>query len=191
MLKPGLENFEHYFTSMWDECNCAVLWAFFGIVFLWDWSENGPFPVLWPLLSFPFWRRSALDFFGTNDAKAETPVLWPCHAKSWLIGKDWCWEGLEAGREGDIRGWDGWMASLTRWTWVWVNSGSWWWTGRPGMLRFMGSRRVRQDWVTELNWINLACITKIITRTFSLLNLLTIQSVKKQTSYCMPWSRTR
>ena len=52
-LKPGLENFEHYFTSMWDECNCAVVWAFFGIAFLWDWNENGPFPVLWPLLSFP------------------------------------------------------------------------------------------------------------------------------------------
>ena len=53
LLKPGLENFEHYFTSMWDECNCAVVWAFFGIALLWDWNENWPFPVLWPLLSFP------------------------------------------------------------------------------------------------------------------------------------------
>ena len=53
LLKPGLENFEHYFTSVWDECNYAVVWAFFGIVFLWDWNENWPFPVLWPLLSFP------------------------------------------------------------------------------------------------------------------------------------------
>ena len=53
LLKPGLENFEHYFTSMWDECNCAVVWAFFGIAFLWDWNENWPFPVLWPLMSFP------------------------------------------------------------------------------------------------------------------------------------------
>ena len=53
LLKSGLENFEHYFTSMWDECNCAVLWTFFGIAFLWDWNENWPFPVLWPLLSFP------------------------------------------------------------------------------------------------------------------------------------------
>ena len=75
-------------------------------------------------------------------------------------GKDWnheitSWkyrEGLGAGGEGDDRGWDGWMASLTRWTWVWVNSGSWWWTGRPGVLRFMGSQRVRHDWATELNW---------------------------------------
>ena len=53
LLKPCLENFEHYFASAWDECNCAVVWAFFGIVFLWDWNENWPFPVLWPLLSFP------------------------------------------------------------------------------------------------------------------------------------------
>ena len=53
LLKPGLENFEHYFTSMWDECNCVVVWAFFDIAFLWDWNENWPFPVLWPMLSFP------------------------------------------------------------------------------------------------------------------------------------------
>ena len=66
--------------------------------------------------------------------------------------RPWCWEGLGAGGEGDNRGWDGWMASPTWWTWVWVNSGSWWWTGRPGMLRFMGSQRVGHDWATELNW---------------------------------------
>ena len=64
----------------------------------------------------------------------------------------WCWEGLGAGGEGDDRGWDGWMASLTQQTWVWVNSGSWWWTGRPGVLWFMGSQRVRYNWATELNW---------------------------------------
>ena len=61
-------------------------------------------------------------------------------------------EELGAGGEGDDRGWDGWMASLTQWTWVWVNSRSWWWTGSPGVLRFMGSQRVRHNWVTELNW---------------------------------------
>ena len=66
----------------------------------------------------------------------------------------WCWEGLGAG-EGDDRGWDGWMASLTRWTWVSVNSGSWWWTGRPGVLQIMGLQRVGHDWVTDLIWSDL------------------------------------
>ena len=91
-------------------------------------------------------------FIGRTDAEAETPVLWPPDAESWLIWKDWCWERLRAGGEGDDRGWDGWLASPTQWTWVWVNSGSWWWTGRPGVLRFMGSQRVGQDWATKLNW---------------------------------------
>ena len=91
-------------------------------------------------------------FHGRNDAKAETPVLWPRHAELTHWKRLWCWEGLGAGGEGDDRGWDGWMDSLTRWTWVWVNSGSWWWTGRPGVLRFMGLQRVGHDWATELNW---------------------------------------
>jgi len=67
------------------------------------------------------------------------------------LKRPWCWERLRAGGEGDGRGWDGWMASPTWWTWVLVDSGSWWWTGKPGMLRFVGSQRVRHDWVTELN----------------------------------------
>ena len=65
-----------------------------------------------------------------------------------------CWERLGAGGEVNDRGWGGWMASPTQWTWVWVNSRSWWWTGRPGVLRFMGSQRVRHNWATELNWSN-------------------------------------
>ena len=65
--------------------------------------------------------------------------------------KLWCWKGLGEEGEGDDRGWDGWMASPTQWTWVWVYSSSWWWTGRPGVLQFMGSQRVGHDWVTELN----------------------------------------
>ena len=79
-------------------------------------------------------------------------ILWPPNAKTWLIGKDpdagKNWEQEEKG----TTGWDGWMASLTQWTWVWVDSGSWWWTGRPGVLRFMGSQRFGHNWVTELNW---------------------------------------
>ena len=68
-----------------------------------------------------------------------------------LLEKASCWERLKKGRE-DNRQWDGWMASLTQWTWVCKLSGSWWWTGRPGMLQSMGLQRVRHDWVTELNW---------------------------------------
>ena len=90
-------------------------------------------------------------FTGRTDAKAETLVLWPPHAELTHWKRLWCWEGLGSG-EGNDRGWDGWMASPTRWTWFWVNSGSWWWTGRPGMLRFMGSQTVGHNWVTELNW---------------------------------------
>ena len=66
--------------------------------------------------------------------------------------RPWCWEGLGARGEGDDRGWDGWMASLTQCMWVWVNSRSWWWTGRLGMLWFMGSQRVGHDWAIEMNW---------------------------------------
>ena len=65
--------------------------------------------------------------------------------------RPWCWERLKAW-EGDSRGWDGWMASPTQWTWVWASSVSWWWTGMNGLLQFMGSQRVRHDWATELNW---------------------------------------
>ena len=78
--------------------------------------------------------------------------LWPPDANSWLIwkdpdaGKDWRQE------EKRMTGWDGWMASQTQWTWVWVNSGSGWWTGRPGVLQSMGSERVGHNWATELNW---------------------------------------
>ena len=69
--------------------------------------------------------------------------------------RPWCWERLMAGGERDNRGWDGWMASPNQWTWVWVDSSSWWWTGRLGVLWFMGSQRVGHDWVTKLNWTEL------------------------------------
>ena len=90
--------------------------------------------------------------------------------------RPWCWERLGAG-EGDGRGWDGWMASPTRWTWVWVNSGSWWWTGRPGVLQFMGLQRVGRDWATELNWLkpewySVVCIHHILVFPLSVGGLL-------------------
>ena len=89
-------------------------------------------------------------FIGRTDVEAETPILWPPDAKNWHLKRPWCWERLKAGGEGDDRGWDGWMASPTQWMWVWINSRSWWWTGRPGELQSMGSQRVRRDWVTEV-----------------------------------------
>ena len=91
-------------------------------------------------------------FIGRTDGEAETVTFatWGKELTHWK--RPWFWERLKAGGGGDDRGWDGWMASLTQWTWVWVNSGSWWWTGRPGVLLFMGLQRVRHDWETELNW---------------------------------------
>ena len=113
------------------------------------------------------WKSSKAKYTReTSNSLISLYIIWLQHpnikskisisnsAKSWLIGKD-----SDAGRDwGQDRGWDGWMASLTRWTWVWVNSGSWWWTGRPGVLQFKGSRRVGHDWSTELNWTELALL---------------------------------
>ena len=88
-------------------------------------------------------------------AEAEAAILWPPDAKNWLLGKRlWWWERLRAGGGGDNREWDSWMTLTTQWTWVWVSSRSWWWTGKPGMLQSMGSQRVVHDWMTELKWKN-------------------------------------
>ena len=102
-------------------------------------------------------------FIGRTDVEAETPILWPPDVKSWLIGKDpdaWKDWGQEVKRttEDETVGW-------TQWTWVWVDFGSWWWRGRPGVLRFMGSQRVGHDWVIELNstiFINLPSYLKCL-----------------------------
>ena len=89
-------------------------------------------------------------FTGRTDAEPEAPIFWPPDAKSWLIGKDSdAGRDLGAGGEGEDRGWDGWMASLTWWTWVWASSRSWWWTGKPGVLQSMGLQRDMTEW---LNW---------------------------------------
>ena len=90
-------------------------------------------------LMLQYWKKLKLQYFGHLMQRADSLE------KTLMLG------GIE-GRRRDDRGWDGWMASPTRWTWVWVNSGSWWLTERPGVLRFMGSQRVGHDWVTELNW---------------------------------------
>ena len=100
----------------------------------------------------PFWRRSALGFLWKDwcwSWNSETLATWCEELTHWK--RPWCWERLKAGGEGDDRGWDGWMASPSWWTWVWASSGSWWWTGKPGVLQSKGPQRVRHDWATELN----------------------------------------
>ena len=145
----------------------------FSSTHVWMWELD--YKKSWELKNWRFWTvvlektlESPLDskeiqpvhpkgkqswiFIGRTDAEAETPILWPPDVKSWLIwkdpgvGKDWRQE------EKGTTGYGGWMASLTQWTWVWVNSRSRWWTGRPGMLQSMGSQRVGHNWMTELNW---------------------------------------
>ena len=90
--------------------------------------------------------------------------------KTLMLGK------IEGGRrEGNRRAWDGWMASLTRWTWVWVSSRSWWWTGKPGVLQFMGLQRVGHDWVTEWNWIP-DCLTCLLRKLYVCISLFLLFS---------------
>ena len=92
-------------------------------------------------------------FVGGNGAESwssNTLSTWSEELTHWK--RRWFWERLKVGGEGDNRGWDGWMASPTRWTWVWVSPRSWWWTGKPGLLQSMGSQRVGHNWATELNW---------------------------------------
>ena len=101
-------------------------------------------------------RKSVLDIHWKDwcwSWNSNSLATWCKELTPWK--RPWCWERLKVGEEGDDRGWDGWMASPTQWTWVWVNSGSWWWAGRPGVLQFMGSQRVGYDWETEMNWTEL------------------------------------
>ena len=100
----------------------------------------------------PFWRRLALGFLCKEWCWSWNPnplAIW--FEELTHLKRPWCWERLKAG-EGDDRGWDGWMASLTQRTWVWANSRSWRWTGRPGVLQFMQSQRIRHYWAFKLNW---------------------------------------
>ena len=137
----------------------------------WDYKEGGA------LKNRCFWTVVLEETCESLDCKDIQPVhpkgaqsCFVVHWKDWCwswnsntlatwcedlthLKRPWCWERLRAG-EGDDRGWDGWMASPTQWTWVWVDSGSRWWTGRPGLLWSMGSQRVGHDWVTELNWMD-------------------------------------
>ena len=137
----------------------------------------------------PFWRRSALGFlwkewcWSWNSNTLATSCKELTHWK-----RLWCWEGLGAGGEGNDRGWDGWMASLTQWTWVWVNSGSWWWTGRPGVLRFLGSQRVGHNWATELNWTDHPLQGSLVTQTLKNLPAIQLPGFNPWIGK-MPWRR--
>ena len=136
----------------------------------WDYKES------WAPKNWCFWTvvlgktlKSSLDSREIQPVHPKGHQSWILNWKDWCwswnsntmatwcketihLKRSWCWERLKAGREEDDREWDGWMASLTWWTWVWGGSRSWWWTGKPGVLQSMGSQRVRLDWGTELNW---------------------------------------
>ena len=132
LLKSGLENFEHYFTSVWDECNCVVVWAFFGIAFLWDWNENWSFPVLWPLLSFPnlladwvstFTASSFRTWNSSNEIPSPPLALYILMLLNWDVGED-SWESL--GLQGDPTS-SFWRRSALgflwkEWCWGWNSS---------------------------------------------------------------------
>ena len=123
---------------LWFSMLCCV-WQCDIIVTLVSWNS---------LESDWYDKESEYNCYGCFHDMSISPMWELTHWK-----RPWCW--LKAEGKGADRGWDGWMASVTRWTWVWVNSRSWWWTGRPGVLRFMGSQRVGHDWATELNWTEL------------------------------------
>ena len=141
----------------------------------WDYKES------WVLKNWCFWTvvlektlESPLDCKEIKPVKLVLNIHWKDWCWSWssnTLGtwceeltpwkRSWCWERLKVGREGDDRGWDGWMASLTRWIWVWVSSGSWWWIGKPGMPQSTGLQRVGHDWATELNYKVYTCVKNL------------------------------
>ena len=123
------------------------------------WEKTLESPLNYKIKSVDSKGNQSWILIGRIDTEAETPILRPSDA---IVLTHWkrprCWERVKEGGKGDDRGWDGWMASPTQWTCVGVNSRSWWWTGRPGVLRFMGSQTVGHDWATELNWTGTAIL---------------------------------
>ena len=141
-----IENLGKIITKVWESWT-PKNWCFWTVVL--EKTLESPLDCKEIQLAHPKGNQSWI-FIGRTDAEAEAPILWPPDVKNWLIGKDPnAGENLRARGEGGDRRGDGWMASLTRWTWVWVGSGSWWWIGKPGVLQSMGSQRVGHDLAME------------------------------------------
>ena len=135
---------ELYYKESWASKN----WSFWTVVL--EKTLKSPLACKEVQLVNPEGNQSWI-FIGRTDAEAETTILWPPDAESTHWKRPWCWKRLKTG-EGDDGGWDGWRVSPMQWTWVCVGSGSWWWTGKSGVLQSIGSQRVGHNWVTELNW---------------------------------------
>ena len=154
--RQNIKKQRRYFTNMYGCESCTIKkaehWRIDGFEF-WCWRRLLKF--LWTA------RRSNQSILKENSPeyslkglmlKLKLQYFGHLMRRTDSFEKTLMWERLTAGGEGADRGWDGWMASPTQWTWVWVNSRSWWWTGRPGVLQSTGSQRVGHDCVTELNW---------------------------------------
>ena len=157
----------HHFA---DKCPSSQSYGFFSShVWMWELYHKES----WAPKNWCFWTMVLEKTLESPLDCKEIKLVNPKGNQSWIFIGSWswssntlatsceelthwkrpqCWERLKAAEEGQNRGWDGWMASPTRWTWVWASSGSWWWTGRPSVLQSMESQRVRHDWATELNW---------------------------------------
>ena len=139
----GCERYETIKEAECQRTDAFELWCWRRLLRV-PWTARGHQSIL---------KKSVLNIHWKDwcwSWNSNTLATWCEELTHWK--RPWCWERLKAGREGDNRRLDGFMASLTQWTWVWVNYGSWWWTERPGMLQSMGLQRVGHNWVTELNW---------------------------------------
>ena len=140
---------------------------------LWRWRRLLRVPWTARRSNQPIVKRSLLSVHRKDwcwSWNSNTLATW-CTELTYLK-RLWCWERLKVGGEGDDRGWDGWMVLPTLWRWVWINSGSWWWTARPGVLQSMESRRVGHDWVTELNWTDILSHVSVYLYRYKCLNAL-------------------
>ena len=150
------------------------IFQYFFYVFIFNWRVSMAIPPWIDAFELWCWRRllrvpwtarrsnqSILKEISPESSSEDEDWYWSWNSNTlvtWYEGlthlkRPWFWEILKAGGEEDDRRWDGWMVSPTGWTWVWVSSGSWWWTGKPGMLQSMGLQRVAQDWAIALNYV--------------------------------------